>query len=1568
MPRALRVLLLAAVIGLFLIGKDSRALPRGPVARGLALYAHAAASAAPGAKVAVAIEAYGFPSVTQAVALPGATIVLGWSPDSLGPKVEVPPPVTATTDALGHAVLDVPVPEGDDRELELLIALHYEEHERTTTAKVKREKARSLALFVADAEVVPGGNILAWARTSATGSGRSLPGARVKFQLLEGGVPRVEREVTSDASGLARFETTVPRVDESSWSWTLAASTEGAGAASSEIRLASDTPRAATLFVTVDTPVVSVGRSSPFAIYVRDAAGKPVAKANVTYHVSPSTQPGPADPDAWKKIAKSATTDAEGKITGTVNAPLIVAPGANVSMVVEARATLEGREVRANGSMSVGREAEDVHVVAEAGDLLPGVPQQLFVTATLGGGRPAPEAILELKGDGLSTRVTTDARGEAHFTWSPPLDVGASRNVGPCAGGIAAQITARPITTGVFHTPLFESCVSVDREVGGLVQVTPLVAKVGERVHVKVVTPNATNKGVPWSVLVEAADGTSARALWLKDGEGDFSLEGERTGVFSLSAVSPREKKGTRLAGASFLVLPRVRPRLEVKPVTGSARPNGTAEVDVVLRDSAGKPLAGSVAVAMGDVGAGANLANVESLDYRRSHCLVDRERCETFLEGGQGADALRREAFATRRPSVRGPLFDPKSKADSDLRATFADTLKSLEGAVYEASNSREALRDVRRKEGARYTWNPELLTLTTASMEHPPQTPGGEDFALNDLIAVDSQVSFDVVARRVARLKLFHVIVAVRAAMKGIDRDEPMFKNPQAILRKVIRDGALEESALLDPWGGTIQFFPSNVPPEPFLGLVRGFEIRSPGPDGIGGNGDDVRDPFGRVVRSGTPYAEALHEDRIVDAKFEMEVADATVDSWLQLLETETGMALGGRGEGASLGIGGGIGTGHGIGQGAGGRLGGVGYVSKNRWLEPVKTDSEGRARLRVPLGSQETTWRLALVGLAADAPPVVEMLDIPTSLPLSAHVETPDVWTMGDSVTAHLSIRNRTKSRVRAKLTIEARGAVELASRTLPREVVVEPFATTDVSVPTFARTRGEGALAVAIEGADGLADTLVHHFRVRAAAEPYEATSGAVVAEDEALAFVAERGVALRGTPRLVLSRGYEGHLRATLSAVDPDTLKTRESLADAIEIGERVARWAAIRGDRETAARAEDVRRRAVSRFYAKESTKDAKNGWIAEMRARAHAPVDLAPYLRGADGCPLAGERDVAGLEAEPPVFFARADVAETKTERAVARPRLPCWDTFATERAGDLRDSNDAVSLARAVLAFADRPPRSPFVAPLASRLATLVKLSPDGSSSWRDEAKVPDRALVYAALLRTARIGISVAPPEAIAARIVADRDHTGGYGTSSATRAVAIALAESDLVSTAPSRVKVVAAGVTTFVDLPPSGEAYVPLPARTIEARVHVSGPPVIARFERPVERSWASPPPDSGAVQAEVRWPTVVTVGTIRTVDVMLRARSYGPSRMVVRLPLPPGSSLAAPIQGVTQAGGIVSIVRDTSGEAVVLQLPVRFDALVDAMVPEGKASLVGDESAATVIPARRIATRAPTPN
>ena len=74
---------------------------------------------------------------------------------------------------------------------------------------------------------------------------------------------------------------------------------------------------------------------------------------------------------------------------------------------------------------------------------------------------------------------------------------------------------------------------------------------------------------------------------------------------------------------------------------------------------------------------------------------------------------------------------------------------LHSLEGAVFEAARSADQLRDVRRKGQGGWAFNPELMTLVTAAMDSPPETPGGEAISLADLLAVDPQVTFNNVAR---------------------------------------------------------------------------------------------------------------------------------------------------------------------------------------------------------------------------------------------------------------------------------------------------------------------------------------------------------------------------------------------------------------------------------------------------------------------------------------------------------------------------------------------------------------------------------------------------------------------------------------------------------------------------------------------------------------------------------------------------------------------------------------------------------------------------------------------------
>ncbi|MDF2693968.1 MAG: Large extracellular alpha-helical protein, partial [Labilithrix sp.] len=543
-------------------------------------------------------------------------------------------------------------------------------------------------------------------------------------------------------------------------------------------------------------------------------------------------------------------------------------------------------------------------------------------------------AKFKVSGDGLATTVTTDAKGEAEIGWNAPAGVGATRNVGPCAGGVAAAITIRPeaeVPALRNQRDGFVHCVPIDRDADGIVRIEPTVARPGDKVRITVHRPRAERRS--FSAVLYAQQRAQSVATWL-EGRADGTASGEVIvpadaggGVWHVSAVAPEGARASRVAAGMLLVVPKVAPLLTAKRVSGRATPGGTIDVEAVLSDGQGRGLPGSVSLVVVDAFGGGD-AKVTGLDTRSVLCSqigVDADRCSATLAADPSTEALRRALLSKPRGTLLMPANDPGAHASIEMKKAFAEVLRSLEGAVFEATKTAQTLIDVRRKENGRWVFNPEMFTLVTEAMNEPPVTPGGEKLTLTDLSAVDPQVTFDNVARRVTRLKLFRVLAAVRAerSNRGLDPDEPVFKDPNALLRRLVRSGSLTEHVLLDPWGGTIQFVRSKAPPIPFLTIARGFELRAPGPDGVVDTADDVRDPFERVLRSGSPYADAVEEDRIVDAKWDMVVSEETVQAWQRLFEELTGTTLG-NGIGLS-GVGeGGGGRGEGIGLGSVGTLG--------------------------------------------------------------------------------------------------------------------------------------------------------------------------------------------------------------------------------------------------------------------------------------------------------------------------------------------------------------------------------------------------------------------------------------------------------------------------------------------------------------------------------------------------------------------------------------------------------------------------------------------------------------------
>ena len=1567
-----------------------------PAARGLDVLVHAPTAAIPRGRLPLQIEAFGFPSATVLAKLGGAEIEAGWDPEQLGPGVSVaPPPVRVTADGNGLAHLEVPVPDGDERELTLLVGVRSGGHARTRSLKVKREALHTVALRVADPRVVPSTSVSAWVLVTQASSGEPAPNAPIEVELLEGGQARHTIRAVTDRAGTAMIRVPIPPVDEPTFRWQLRArSLDGdrvTGHTEISLTPRDDTPGSPRLQASWRDPSVLAGERATFRLRLHDASSRPIARHPLRYWVGPKGTEPPKGDEEWVKASKAAETDADGDFSGSFDAPTLVVAGVGTSLRVVARTTVEGHALEDYAVLTVGAPAAAVTLLPEAGSLVPGVEQRLLLRARDGHDDPVAGATFSVKGDGLDQTVTTGREGEVEVTWKPPVDVGARRDVGPCAGGVAAAVLVRPQGDAkVFkgRSDPFELCLTVDRDAAGLVEVSRPVAHPGEKVHVSVRVPEA--KGAkkapagPWSMVLRGPEGARATSLWMDDGERGADVEIPRgsSGAWSISLAAPSPQRKARLAGGTLLVVPDPLPALAAKVTGGRPTPGGAVDIDAELTDGRGKGLAGTVALVLVDSRAGGSTEGLERADARRDLCdsfSVGPRRCAAFLEGDASVDPLRRGALGQLQRSPLGPAHDPGGAAHDELRKTFGEVIRSLEGALFEASTSLERIRDVRRRTGRGSTFNPELLTLVTSAMDPQPRTPGGEPISLVDLVAVDPQVTFDKVAARVTRLRLFRILEIVRRFRRDnqLDPGEPLLDKPNVLLRKLVERGDISAEMLLDPWGGAIQFVKSTGAPVPFLSVVHGYELHAPGPDGRLGTADDVKDPFQRVLTSGSPYALAAGEDRIVDSRWDMEVSEGTVSAWSTLLERFTGTSLGdvhgisGVGEGGG-GRGEGMGFGSGHGTLGGGR--GTGWFSARNahWAAPQRTDDQGHVRFHVPLGDLETTWRAALVGVPDGGRLATTHVDVPVSLPLSARVEAGVRWTEGDRVDVAVTLRNRTGAPAVVAVTATASGVARLAGEG-SRSATVPAGGAAVVTVPVIAGGSGVGQVHV-VARAGELTDEVTHSFEVAPAAEPTDMTRAQWV-ESAATLAVSLGGPKdapwsrPAGSPRVVLERGFGGAVVAAMDSLDPDHLSTAEPLADAIEVAARVRRFAVARdGDGSALAkRAADIGHRAEGRLSV---VRDREADWVARRRAQAFIPPPPGKKHPPA-ACPPKDWKDaIAALDAEPP--------PESGT-------RLSCWDANASSAAASLETDADPVALARAVLALSDRPHRASLAATLAEKLKDRVGLRPNGvialpAARERDRSA---RALVYAALLRSARLGPEPLPPgageaasaaktparvpeELLMAWVYVQRDADGGFGSAEATRAVVAALLASSIGEQGTSTVLVSSGAERREVQVGPDARVEVSLPADATSVQVEVKGPGVLARLERPVLRLWSHPPEAAESpLRVDVTWPSDARAGHGGVVVVTARHTRGRPTDLDLRLPLPPGVGLAAPVDGVRQVLGTLAITRtlDASGLPAQIDLPVRFGLAGAVTVPEGRATVHFEEVPRALVPARPLLIR-----
>ncbi len=186
-----------------------------PARRGLDLFLHLPAEGAPGGSIPLQIEAVGFPSVVSLRPLGGAAVEAAWDPESLGPGINVAPAaVRATTDSAGRAHLDVTIPDGDVRDLSLLVLERgFDEALRAALESLDPDRLRSPQALVDAVEAAA--RIERWAvgregdgSTSASAPRRSAGARRVASRSTR--PPRSRAGPRGSASPAGRPPTIAP--------------------------------------------------------------------------------------------------------------------------------------------------------------------------------------------------------------------------------------------------------------------------------------------------------------------------------------------------------------------------------------------------------------------------------------------------------------------------------------------------------------------------------------------------------------------------------------------------------------------------------------------------------------------------------------------------------------------------------------------------------------------------------------------------------------------------------------------------------------------------------------------------------------------------------------------------------------------------------------------------------------------------------------------------------------------------------------------------------------------------------------------------------------------------------------------------------------------------------------------------------------------------------------------------------------------------------------------------------------------------------------------------------------
>lgn len=702
----------------------------------------------------------------------------------------------------------------------------------------------------------------------------------------------LERELTTGSSGAVHTEVEIPD-SAVPGSYQIRVSFDPASApVVRNIEVFQRTVERVMATMTLDQDVVGPGEHLTGSVRVTTPSGAPIRGAEVELHV------GRGSGEVTHLV-----TDAAGIAHIDTTAPSFLSGEVSVETAFARITHPAYGTITASAGYTLSRTRWLVSAVPEAGGLVPEVDSQLYLTVNDARGRPITAgATLDIVGLGVPggrQHLTVDAHGVAIATVRLPRGAAARLSGGDCAGrGVSTTFDVEVGTTPPISASV---CAAVSLEAEVLVRVRAPIASPGSRIDVDLLRrPSASGHGVLLEVVYGSravattwvAGSASSAQLTLPAGlQGVMSIRARP--VSSADARAPVDQPGATLFGvgssAAVLVRPADAFSLSVTPdralhavrehaqvsVATSGAPTQTW-VTLVARDEAQLDGEGDYAVEwiLGELreavraGPGsthdrfvrAALAAGVSQDDGETHAppLVTQPWDDSSRYYGSGEGVLR----------------DPIAIREELIRRGIGTAMAALEGQVQQLASDQEVRDQVTHTSGRHVDFSPDVIAWMVSQGAIDPgsvTTLGGQPMTAAMLTQVDASFTFDNVARRVARARLVRLLVSL-SSLTNADDAAAMRASagapPDRWLSLLVQLGMLEPDALVDPWGHAfvMRRVTGRHPAVVVSERAVDWELSSPGPDGVAGNGDDVRDPFARVVPRGTPYAVVSGEDALM------------------------------------------------------------------------------------------------------------------------------------------------------------------------------------------------------------------------------------------------------------------------------------------------------------------------------------------------------------------------------------------------------------------------------------------------------------------------------------------------------------------------------------------------------------------------------------------------------------------------------------------------------------------------------------------------------------------------------